>query len=77
MEELQALALRRSVLPMAQVRKWRATAVTVMSNIVQGSSTRERCKGFLAHRPKPGPSWGLRTALMALALVFREKDRGE
>lgn len=42
-----------------------------------GSSSRESSKGFLAHKPKPGPLWGLGTALMALALVFREKDRGK
>lgn len=46
--------------------------MTVMSNTVQGNSSRESNKGFLAHKPKPGPPWGLRTALMALALVFRE-----
>lgn len=65
----------RPVLPMAQVRKWSATALTVMSNTVQGSSSRESNKGFPAHEPKVRPPWGLRIALVALALVFSVKDR--
>lgn len=56
---------------MAEVRKQRARAVTVMSNIVQGSSSRE------SNKAKPGSPWDPVTALMALALAFREKDRGK
>jgi len=74
MEELRAFGSGEANLPHTASQKTEGNGSdSVMPKAMQGSSSRESNKGFLARQPKPEPPLGHGSALTALALCLERE----